>query len=52
MDRTAGNPNWILVKPFVTQASNCILPAYVVAYLLANNSYIIPDACGVAYNSH
>ena len=31
MDRTAGNPDWIVVKPFVTQASNCILPAYVVA---------------------
>src|SRR5262249_56500246 len=23
MDRTAGNPNWVLVKPFVSQASNC-----------------------------
>ena len=27
MDRTAGNPDWIVVKPFPTQASNCILPA-------------------------
>ena len=25
MDRTAGNPDWMVVKPFVTQASNCIL---------------------------
>ena len=34
MDRTAGNPDWIVVKPFPTQASNCILPVYVVlAYL-------------------
>src|SRR6185437_106098 len=23
MDRTAGNPNWVVVKPFVTEASNC-----------------------------
>ena len=37
MDRTAGNhPDWMVVKPFVTQASNCILPAYVVAALAAN----------------
>ncbi|HEY5239089.1 MAG TPA: TonB-dependent receptor, partial [Rhizomicrobium sp.] len=26
MDRTAGNPGWIVMKPFITQASNCILP--------------------------
>jgi len=31
MDRTAGNPGWIVVKPFVSQASNCILPVYAVA---------------------
>ena len=55
MDRTAGNPNWILVKPNVTQASNCVLPAYVVATLLSNGvlaqSYL-GSACGVAYNIH
>ena len=34
MDRTAGMPGWIVVKPFVTQTSNCILPAYVVQGLL------------------
>jgi outer membrane receptor protein involved in Fe transport len=49
MDRTAGNPNWFVVKPFVTQASNCILPAYVVAYDLGYN---LPYACGEAYNLH
>ena len=32
MDRTAGDPNWIVVKPFVTEASNCILPAYLVLF--------------------
>ncbi len=59
MDRTAGNPNWMVVKPFVTQASNCILPVYVVAALL-NQGYpfsgqpfgdvdTVPDACGEAY---
>ena len=33
MDRTAGNADWMVVRPFVTQASNCILPVYVVAAL-------------------
>jgi outer membrane receptor protein involved in Fe transport len=35
MDRTdsANHPDWLVVRPFVTQASNCILPAYVVAYI-------------------
>jgi len=48
MDRTAGNPNWIVVKPYVTAASNCILPTYVVAagiqvlglfYQICGNAY-------------
>ena len=30
MDRTAGNPDWVVVKPDLTEASNCILPVYVV----------------------
>ena len=48
MDRTAGNPDWVLVKPFVTQASNCVLPAYVVAYLLSPWQQLwTADACGV-----
>jgi outer membrane receptor protein involved in Fe transport len=55
MDRTAGNPDWLVVKPFVTQASNCILPAYVIAYQLdpskGGNSYAITDDCGTAYSS-
>ncbi len=38
MDRTAGNANWIVVKPYPTQASNCILPTYVVAALLQKGS--------------
>jgi outer membrane receptor protein involved in Fe transport len=28
MDRTAGNPDWVLVRPFPTFPSNCILPAW------------------------
>ena len=51
IDRTAGNPNWVVVKPFITQASNCILPAYVVAAALSAYGNLITE-CGLAYNSH
>jgi iron complex outermembrane receptor protein len=33
MNRTAGMPGWMVVKPFPTESSNCILPEYVVAAL-------------------
>jgi iron complex outermembrane recepter protein len=56
IDRTAGNPNWMVVKPFVTQASNCILPKYVIAYQLDGdygpNGYALSGDCGNAYISH
>jgi iron complex outermembrane receptor protein len=29
MDRTAGQPGWYVVKPFVNEASSCIFPDYV-----------------------
>ncbi len=53
MDRTAGNPNWMVVKPFVTQASNCILPTYVVAAMVEQDG--TPDVssyCEMAYTGH
>src|SRR6185312_9019869 len=56
MDRTADNPNWVLVKPLVTQASNCVVPAYVVGYMLnpgfGYNAGLIPYLCGDAYSRH
>ena len=60
MDRTAGMPGWMVVKPFVTQASNCILPDYVVAAVLTqfeanadtNSEGAGPDACTAAYTAH
>jgi iron complex outermembrane recepter protein len=53
IDRTAGNPDWFVVKPTVTQASNCILPVYVVATLFAyNGGGNISAACVEAYNGH
>jgi iron complex outermembrane receptor protein len=61
MDRTAGAPGWMVVKPFPTEASNCILPDYVVAAILQQqailpngNSYggVAGYACNVAYTFH
>ncbi len=52
IDRTAGNPDWIVVKPFPTAASNCILPTYVMAALLENpagTSIAVANACTLAY---
>ena len=31
MDRTAGRTDWVVIKPGITEASNCIIPAYVAA---------------------
>jgi outer membrane receptor protein involved in Fe transport len=31
MDRTAGMPGWVVVSPFPTFPSNCVLPAYLFA---------------------
>ena len=56
LDRTGGNSNWIVVKPFVTQASNCILPKYVIAYQLNGafgpNGEALTVDCGNAYVAH
>jgi len=60
MDRTAGNPDWIVVRPFPTQASNCILPVYVVAALLQQNLFSASNegsgnpviACNHAYTQN
>ncbi|MGE5500683.1 MAG: TonB-dependent receptor domain-containing protein [Ignavibacteriales bacterium] len=54
MDRTAGKPGWIVVRPYPTQASNCILPLYVFGNhdLGASPNEFInggPSACEVAY---
>jgi len=52
MDRTAGNPDWIVIKPFVTQASNCIVPIYVAAASLFNGFTQLSDVCADAYVRH
>jgi iron complex outermembrane receptor protein len=51
MDRTAGTPGWTVVKPFVTDASNCVLPTYVVAAMLsADSGSFVDQACSFAYS--
>jgi iron complex outermembrane receptor protein len=54
LDRTAGNPNWIVVKPSLTEASNCILPTYVAAAIIeqGGDGVELLQACNAAYNSH
>jgi iron complex outermembrane recepter protein len=47
MDRTAGHAGWMVVKPFITATSNCVLPTYVVNELLAHAGLTI--ACTQAY---
>jgi iron complex outermembrane receptor protein len=48
MDRTNGNSDWMLVRPFITGTSNCVLPVYVVNELLAHGGITI--ACTQAYS--
>ena len=38
MDRTAGNPDWVVLKPYVIQTSNCIMPTYVENQRLAGKA--------------
>jgi outer membrane receptor protein involved in Fe transport len=57
MDRTAGHPGWVVFRPFVTQASNCIFPEYVVAaavegYYQNSEGNQGVSICGFAYNAH
>ncbi len=55
MDRTdaASHPGWLVVKPFPTEASNCILPDYVVAALIQEHRTVATtgsmSACQMAY---
>ncbi len=50
MDRTAGQPGWMVIKPAITETSNCVLPTYVVNEMLgAPYASPLEVACGVAY---
>jgi outer membrane receptor protein involved in Fe transport len=55
MDRTAGNPDWIVVRPFPTYTANCIIPTWL--FLGAGNNLVNlggkgggnPGGCEIAY---
>jgi outer membrane receptor protein involved in Fe transport len=51
MDRTAGHQGWMVVRPFLTQTSNCVLPSYVVNEVLTGRGYagLLPQSCLFAY---
>ncbi|HEV2562953.1 MAG TPA: TonB-dependent receptor [Rhizomicrobium sp.] len=52
MDRTAGVPGWSVVRPFVTNASNCILPNYVILTIVGGSGSQgagLEPSCGRAY---
>ena len=34
MDRTAGHTDWVVIKPYISETSNCIIPANVARQLL------------------
>jgi outer membrane receptor protein involved in Fe transport len=56
MDRTAGNPDWVLVRPFPTYTANCIIPTWL--FLGAGNTLVNlggkgggnPGGCEIAYS--
>ncbi len=48
MDRTAGHPGWMVVKPTITATSNCVLPTYVVNETLTHVG-LFAQACLDAY---
>ncbi|MBV8975807.1 MAG: TonB-dependent receptor [Alphaproteobacteria bacterium] len=50
MDRTAGHSDWMVVRPFITATSNCVLPTYVVNELLAHGGITV--ACTEAYSEN
>ncbi|HEV2561054.1 MAG TPA: TonB-dependent receptor [Rhizomicrobium sp.] len=50
MDRTAGNSAWMVVRPFLSDTSNCILPVTAVRQVLEDSSTLIQYACDAAYN--
>jgi len=48
MDRTAGQPGWMVVRPYVAETSNCILPAYVIRQILQVDVAPNPLGGGIA----
>jgi iron complex outermembrane receptor protein len=43
----ADHPGWMVIKPFVTQTSNCVMPVYVIAEMLRTGDSIGYDSDGI-----
>ncbi len=58
MDRTDGNSDWVVVRPYVAETSNCILPAEVMRAIIQATpgpgpfSAGVQGACDAAYVSN
>ncbi|HEV2561632.1 MAG TPA: TonB-dependent receptor [Rhizomicrobium sp.] len=52
MDRTAGHPGWVVAKRFPTNASNCVLPAYVFPAAIDYSATFLDTMCDYAYDAH
>jgi iron complex outermembrane receptor protein len=52
MDRAAGHPGWVVVKPLPTAASNCVMPAYVLLYQALYSPGGIAGDCDYSYFEH
>jgi outer membrane receptor protein involved in Fe transport len=52
MDRTAGHSDWTVIKPFVTQTSNCIVPTITLNEMMAYPYNSLAYVCVDAYTSH
>lgn len=59
MNRTQGNPDWVVIKPWIQLASNCIAPREIVEKIV--NSPVFSDInamtwlsplCGASYNGN
>ena len=53
MDRTAGHTDWVVVKPYISDTSNCILPSNVIREIFeadgGSTYYALDFACDAAY---
>jgi len=51
MDRAAGRSDWLVIRPDLTAASNCVMPLYVVKIIGGGNGFAGGAGwCQVAYN--
>jgi iron complex outermembrane receptor protein len=55
IDRTAGNPDWVVARPFPTVPSNCIVPVWLVSFngsIRDPGGQSVNGVCITAYMQH